>query len=135
MQNIEYLKQYLINHEIKPSTIRLNVLDYLLKNRIHPTADDIYEAVAKNIPTLSKTSIYNTIDLFLEKNIIQIINTGNKESRYDIDTSIHGHFSCNICNRVFDFDIDSIEYDKSILDGFIINEQKVLFKGICNSCK
>jgi len=135
MQNIEYLKQYLISHEIKSSTIRLNALDYLLKNRIHPTADDIYEAVAKNIPTLSKTSIYNTIDLFLEKGIIQALDTGEKEHRFDIEVSTHGHFLCRNCNKIFDFNIDSIKYDQSKLDDFLIEERKVLFKGICKNCQ
>ncbi|EGD49996.1 ferric uptake regulator, Fur family, partial [Thermoanaerobacter ethanolicus JW 200] len=40
---IEQLKDYLKRHDIKPSTIRIKVLEYLLNNRIHPTADDIYQ--------------------------------------------------------------------------------------------
>lgn len=130
----QFLKDYLIKHEVKPSTIRINVLEYLLTNRIHPTADDIYRAVSKKIPTLSKTSIYNAIDLFVEKDIIHVIVTDSKESRYDINTCMHGHFSCKTCDRVFDFDIDSIEYNIEQLDGFIIEEQNVLFKGICKNC-
>lgn len=51
---IEQLKDYLKRHDIKPSTIRIKVLEYLLNNRIHPTADDIYQYLISEIPTLSK---------------------------------------------------------------------------------
>lgn len=134
MSDTQYLKDYLRDHEVKPSTIRINVLDYLLKNRVHPTADDIYREISKKIPTLSKTSIYNTVDLFTEKNIIHVIGTGGKENRYDINLIIHGHFVCRICDKIYDFDIEPIDFNKEQLDGFIIEEQDVLFKGICREC-
>ncbi len=54
-QNTEQIKKYLKEHNIKPSTIRIKVFDFLLNNRIHPTIDEIYNNLINEIPTLSKT--------------------------------------------------------------------------------
>ncbi len=76
---------YLREHDIKPSTIRIKVLEFLLNNKIHPTVDDIYKSLLEDIPTLSKTSVYNTLDLFSEKGIVNIVALYEKELRYDIE--------------------------------------------------
>ena len=47
---------YLLQHQVKPSVQRLAVMDYLRKHKTHPTADDIYVHLLKEIPTLSKTT-------------------------------------------------------------------------------
>ena len=61
------VKQYLIEKDIKPSVQRLAVMTYLLEHRTHPTVDEIYSELQDKIPTLSKTTIYNTLKLFVEK--------------------------------------------------------------------
>ena len=57
-------KQYLLNFGIKPSLQRLAVMKYLMQYHTHPTVDEIYAALHSSIPTLSKTTIYNTLSLF-----------------------------------------------------------------------
>lgn len=49
---------------VKPSLQRIAIVEYLMENRIHPTADDIYHALCIQVPTLSKTTVYNTMRLF-----------------------------------------------------------------------
>lgn len=52
--------EYLLDHQIKPSVQRIAIMDYLLKHKTHPCIDEIYTALCKEIPTLSKTTVYNT---------------------------------------------------------------------------
>ena len=54
------------NYGIHPSVQRIAIMDYLLKNHTHPTVDEVYVALCKVIPTLSKTTVYNTLRLFSE---------------------------------------------------------------------
>lgn len=58
---------YLKEHGIKPSYQRMKVFQYLVDNHNHPTVDMIYKALCPEIPTLSKTTVYNTLNLFVEK--------------------------------------------------------------------
>ena len=58
--------EYLLSYEIKPSVQRIAIMDYLLKHHTHPCIDEIYMALHDDIPTLSKTTVYNTLKLFVE---------------------------------------------------------------------
>ncbi|MCR2044764.1 Fur family transcriptional regulator [Anaerosalibacter massiliensis] len=131
---VEVAKQSLKEHNIKPSTIRIKILQYLMDNKLHPTADHIYKYLINDIPTLSKTSVYNTLELFLENNLVNIVTIDDKESRYDINTSTHGHFKCEKCNKIYDFHISSNNLNGKEIDGFIINNKKIYYEGICKEC-
>jgi len=126
----EFLKQ----HDIKPSYQRLKIYDYLIKYKNHPTVDDIYRELVDEIPTLSKTTVYNTLKLFLEKKIIQLIMIEENETRYDADTSIHGHFKCEDCGKVYDIWLNMSKLQFEGLDEFRVSESHIYFKGTCNKC-
>ena len=56
-------KELLKEHGIAPSLQRIKILEYFEKNRIHPTADMVYQALAQEIPTLSKTTGCSTLTI------------------------------------------------------------------------
>lgn len=130
----EELIQYLKKYDVRPSNIRIKVLKFLLMNRSHPTVDDIYKGLIDEIPTLSKTSVYNTLNLFLEKKIVTGITVDEKELRYDINTSLHGHFKCEKCGFIYDFPIIIDFPNKEQLEGFEISNKDVFFYGTCKKC-
>lgn len=131
----EELKQYLVHKGIKPSLQRIKILEYLRSFNGHPSIDDIYRGLIKINPTLSKTTVYNSIKIFLEKNIVKIVNIDLNEHRYDIDTSLHGHFKCRKCGKIYDFSIDPIKQEDREISDFIIEEVYGTIKGICDKCK
>ena len=63
----EAIIQKLSAHNIKPSLQRLAIYSYLLEKKNHPTVDMIYSDLHPSMPTLSKTTVYNTLKLFIEK--------------------------------------------------------------------
>lgn len=132
--NYKNLTETLKKYDIKPSTIRIKVLDYLLNNRVHPTIEQIYNSLINEMPTLSKTSIYNTIELFLEKGLVREVLSDQKESRIDIDTTLHGHFKCEKCGNIFDFLLEEPKTLYESLEGFVVKEKNVFYKGICKYC-
>ena len=88
MKDIGKVDEYLSSKGIKPSYQRIKVFDYLLNNKTHPTVDNIHQELVGEIPTLSKTTVYNTLKLFQEKGIVLIINIEDNETRFDADISI-----------------------------------------------
>lgn len=126
------IDEYLKKHDIKPSYQRIKIFEYLIKHRNHPTVDMIYQELVNEIPTLSKTTVYNTLKLFIEKKIVLLINIEDNETRYDADTSFHGHFKCRKCNEVYDIKTE-IPVLKE-LDDFKIEEYHLYIKGICKKC-
>lgn len=130
---INEIEKRLKNNNVKPSYQRIKILEYLLKNKNHPTVDMIYQELVTQIPTLSKTTVYNTLKLFIEKKLVILINIEDNETRYDADTSFHGHFKCKKCNEVYDIKIDMPTLRK--LDDFEVDEYHLYLKGLCKKCK
>ena len=131
---IENLTEYLIKNNIRPSFHRIKILDYIMKNNNHPTVDEIYKAVVKEVPTLSKTTVYSTLTLFIKANILNGLYIEENEIRYDTILLNHGHFKCKQCGEVYDFAIDIDEFKSEGLEKFQIHEKGIYFKGICPKC-
>jgi len=58
-------------NSIKVTPQRLEILKYLDEHRTHPTADEIYQELKTNNPALSKTTVYNSVDILLDHGLIQ----------------------------------------------------------------
>lgn len=128
--------KYLRKYSIKPSVQRSAVMNFLMNNRIHPTIDEIYMALLPSMPTLSKTTVYNSIDLFLEKGAVQALVIDGRNARYDVDISAHGHFMCKSCGKIHDvFDLDASMFKLPETNDFKIDSVEISYYGICKSCQ
>lgn len=125
---------YFAKHHIKPSYQRIKIYEYLLASRSHPTADDIYRQLVQTIPTLSKTTVYNSLKTFVDKGIINEITIQGNEMRYDAIKERHGHFQCEICKEIYDFPLDEFLPYEDELKGFEIRKSHVHLKGVCKKC-
>lgn len=127
--------QYLRQFSIKPSVQRSAVMNFLLNNRIHPTIDEIYMALSPNMPTLSKTTVYNTLDLFVEKGAVRALAIDERNARYDVDISAHAHFICKSCGKVHDiFNVNPSYFQLPQNDKFNIDSVEISYSGICKTC-
>ena len=76
---------------------RIAIMDYLMVHRVHPTADEIYNALYPTMPTLSKTTIYNTMKLFTEQGAVKALVIDEKNVRFDMLIScVWGAVACMI---------------------------------------
>ncbi len=119
---------------ISPSITRKRIYEYLEISKNHPTVDEIYQDLIGDLPTLSKTTVYNVLSLFLEHDLVEAINTSNNEKRYEIADHPHSHFTCRICNTIYDVPRVSTTYDSNQIPGFTIENEQVNLIGICPSC-
>jgi len=134
MQKSVSASEILNRKGIKPSYARMRIYEYLCLKRNHPTVEDIYGELVRDIPTLSRTTVYNTLGLFLEKGLLQLVTIEQNELRYDADTACHGHFKCVQCGRVYDFDADPGLLPEGGLEGFEISGKNVYYTGRCKGC-
>jgi Fur family peroxide stress response transcriptional regulator len=128
------IEEFLRANGIKPSHHRMKVYEYLVANHNHPNVDMIYQDLVKEIPTLSRTTLYNTLDLFLEKGVATLITISEHETRYDADVSTHGHFQCDRCGRIYDIHLDPSQLNFAELNGFQVRESHFYFRGLCHLC-
>lgn len=128
--------EYLLKFEIKPSVQRIAIMNFLIHHRIHPTVEDIYNALCVSMPTLSKTTVYNTLKLFAEQGALLALVIDEKNVRFDIDTSNHAHFQCMECGKVFDVPVKNIKnVEREEIEGFMVTEVHLYYKGYCKACQ
>ena len=100
---------------VKPSYHRMKILEYLYNNKNHPTADNIFKDLVKEIPTLSKATVYNTLDQFEKSGLARVVTIEEKQTRYDSKVGVHGHFKCENCGRCY-LSVDSCYFgEKSLI--------------------
>ena len=126
----------LVERGIRPSVQRLAIMDYLINHPTHPTIDDVYQSLCEDVPTLSRTTVYNTLRMFSEKHAAQMITIDDHRVCYDGNINSHVHFFCKKCGKIIDlFDEEApvLEGEK-VINGNIVHEEQLYYKGICAEC-
>jgi Fe2+ or Zn2+ uptake regulation protein len=124
--------EILMEKGIRPSLTRVMIYDYLLRHRTHPTVDEIYKGLSPKAPTLSKTTVYNTVKLLSQEGAIKMLTIEEQQARFDACTDHHGHFLCNDCKKVYDFDVD-VPTDM-LPEGFTAQTKEIFYTGMCKCC-
>ena len=120
---------------VTPSPQRTAIYHFLRTHAIHPTAETIFAAVRTEQPSLSLTTVYNTLKLLVEKRAVREIIIEGGELRYDADMTEHGHFKCLHCGDVYDlFPPDGVPLVPSVPglpDDFVLKEIQLCCRGYC----
>ena len=114
------------------------VLDTVKQFRCHPTADEVYEAIIKEHPTVSRTTVYRNLQRLCETGEIQKVEIPDAADRFDRNCRNHYHTVCSQCGRIDDADMDYIaDMQQKIKNshGFVITGYEMIFKGICPDCQ
>ena len=117
---------------------RVSILRVLRNNRTHPTADWIYEEVKKEIPNISKGTVYRNLQVLQEAGAVSELNLNGTLSRYEAKQDSHYHFRCEQCGRIYDLDEPvNKELDKRVAKrtGFTVSHHQTEFRGFCKDCQ
>jgi len=112
---------------------RIAILDYLKGNKSHPSAEDIYRAVAEKFPTMSLATVYNTLSALERRGQLLKLTIDPSKARYDPNTSPHHHLICTYCKTIEDVDT---RYRIALPDSaFEVRGSHVEFYGTCPKCR
>jgi len=117
---------------------RMAIVDYIVGNRHHPSADEIFTTIKKIYPTISKATIYSTLELLVELGYIdKLIFHNNKEARFDGNPEPHTHFICTKCGKIYD--LPNLNFTDQVTNlekkGFRINKTQIYIYGVCHECQ
>lgn len=120
---------------IRPSIQRIAVLACIANCRRHPTADEIYREISQHYPSLSRTTVYNSLHALVEGGLVRELEIRSGTCNYDLAPQPrHSHFSCRRCGQIFDLPMP--ETVSSIdTGGFAIDSVDVIFSGLCPKCR
>jgi len=124
----------LVSHGIRPSVQRVTVLHYLRGVKTHPTVDTIYQDLLPENPSLSRTTVYNTLQLLSDNGLVLTLDFGEGYLRYDADCSPHCHFKCKSCGQVYDLMAPPPDCSVMLPEGFVLKGVQLSLFGICDKC-
>ena len=117
---------------------RLAIYNVLSNTTEHPSAEMIFSKLQEFYPTMSLATVYKTIEILKEIELVQILNVGEESFRYDANTDTHPHVRCLVCNRVDDiYGVDESPYVKEISEktAYRLSGQQFYFYGVCPECQ
>lgn len=123
--------------KLKLTPQRIAVYKYLKSTKEHPSAEVIYKALQEEYPTMSLATIYKALKTLVEVNLIQELNVGEGNFRYDANVCPHSHIQCVQCGKVDDIEnICFQDLNKKIAShtDYEVLANQVYFYGICKDC-
>lgn len=124
--------------KLKLTPQRLAVYKCLMNTKEHPSAETIYKSIQPEYPTMSLATVYKALKTLAEVGLIQEINVGEGNFRYDGMVTPHPHIQCINCGKVEDLDslsLDSLNTEAAKHTKFKILTNQVYFYGICEACE
>ncbi|MBU0485143.1 MAG: transcriptional repressor [Proteobacteria bacterium] len=125
-------------NEFRLTNQRKVILEELKKVKSHPTATEIYDMVRKKMPRISLGTVYRNLELLSNNSIIQKLDFGEAQKRFDGNPTTHYHINCKGCGRVDDVDMPlNQELDELAENAtsYKVSSHHVEFSGFCVSCQ
>jgi Fe2+ or Zn2+ uptake regulation protein len=114
------------------------VLKILRGTHDHPTADSIYEQARRQMPYISKGTVYRNLAILLEEGTITELNLNGTVTRYELKQKPHYHFRCEQCGKVIDLALPvdaSLDEKVKQVTGFKVTHHQLEFRGLCDECQ
>ena len=117
-------------HDIQPSAQRVAVAEYVLNTTEHPSADKVWTGVQESFPMISRATVYNTLNLFVEKGLLRELHLAPDSVLFDPKIDRHHHFIDEDTGRIFDIPWDQVDVSHiKPLRGFEIHDYQVVMRG------
>lgn len=126
------LAERLFNSGLRNTPQREIVYRSLLKQRDHPTADEVYSRVRPDMPSISLATVYNCLETLVQCELVLQVNFERGPSRYCANLHPHAHFHDEKTGATHDIEIsdDLMARIRAILPvGYSANAIEVTFHG------
>ena len=121
------------------NTVQLQIIiDALRTLANHPTADDVYEAVHAEHPSIGRATVYRTLGRLADEGAIGRVRINNGADRFDHQTFAHYHVRCVCCGRVDDVMapvLEGIDEAAAAVSEYRIVGYTLQFDGVCPACQ
>lgn len=115
---------------IQPSAQRVAIADYVLHTEEHPSADVVWKKVSKRFPTLSRGTVYNTLNLFVEKGLLQALALSDDRTVFDPNTGRHHHLIDEESGAIYDIPWNEVKVQNvRSVHGYQIHDYQVVMRG------
>jgi Fe2+ or Zn2+ uptake regulation protein len=132
--NFLEIKEKLVECGVKSTHQRMRILESLEKMG-HADAKELHLFLIQEMPSLSKTTVYNTLDALHRAGLVSLLSIPGEGTRYELAEKPHCHFLCRKCGKIIDMSFSCRHADSLRLDGYLVEELLGCFKGVCKTCQ
>ena len=126
------LSERLMTSGLRATPQREHVYSVLLHKRDHPTAEEVFIRVKREMPDISMATVYNCLDALAKCGLIRQIHLDRGATRYCPNMHDHSHFHCDQCGRFFDIEPQGITL--TLPKGFLLTHAEISIRGTCPEC-
>ncbi|MEG2353078.1 MAG: Fur family transcriptional regulator [Clostridium sp.] len=122
---------------LKLTPQRIAVYKALQSTKSHPSAESIYKSLQEEYPTMSLATVYKALKTLVEVDLIQELNVGEGNFRYDANVYPHSHIKCCTCNKVEDIDckiFEALNTEAEKQTKYKVLSNQIYFYGVCEDC-
>ena len=138
-QEIEDFIETMQQAEKRITPQRIAIFKYLISTDSHPTAQQIYNHVKQEFPTITLATIYKTLEMLEELGKAKELGFSGLSTRFEANMEPHINLICIKCGKIKDLnEPNSLEALKAVIDNnseFKISDQRVEFSGYCKQCQ
>jgi Fur family iron response transcriptional regulator len=115
---------------IQPSAQRVAVAQYVLNTEEHPSADLVLARVSEKFPYISRATVYNTLNLFVEKGLLRELYLAEGKAVFDSNRDKHHHFIDESTGAIHDIPWDAVQVSNvKRLKGYEVSGYQVVLHG------
>lgn len=131
----ETIRQRFRHHRVRLTPQRAAIYAALAGSSSHPTADDLFRAVKRRHPMISRNTVYYTLGVLRKTGLVQEVNVGHEGARFDANMSLHHHLVCLACRQIEDVTDATLDRLTIPQEDFEIVGHRVEFYGYCLACR
>ena len=123
---------------LKATRPRLVILAALEQDHTHPTAEQLYDTLRRDHPSLSLSTVYHTLEVFLRTGLCRRVSGPRDRLRVDGTPQDHDHAVCRLCGAIFDVDRDQVQFPTppvSLSNGMMVTGIRFEYEVICTACQ
>ena len=133
------LSEYLDSKKLRKTPERFAILDVVFSHNDHFGVETIFAEMEENSYHVSRSTVYNTMELFCDCGIVRKHQFGTQKALYEkvVSSGNHHHLICRKCNKVIPFTddlLDDLEHHIEEVTGFHVLDHELKFYGFCRDC-
>jgi Fur family iron response transcriptional regulator len=123
-------RQILEQAGIRPTSQRVQMAEILLTSPRHLTAEQILAALRESAGHVSKATVYNTLNLFVAKNLIREVIVDPTRVFYDPNTSGHYHIYDVETGELTDIDAAEVRIEglPALPNGMVVQGMDIIIR-------
>ncbi|MDO4903438.1 MAG: Fur family transcriptional regulator [Limosilactobacillus sp.] len=129
-------------HKVRLTPQRKTILHYLITHHTHPSVEMIYSDLKDDVENISMATVYNTLRLLVDYNLVIELKNGDGSTHYDYYGHPHYHVVCDNCGKIADvFDDHFYDISKNMAEitrqktHFLVTGNHIEVHGICPDCQ